>query len=283
MAVFYLALLLLMLFFPEAYVPSAYHALKIWGLDVVPSLFPYMVFCRLLAAQLQNTRIPPSAIAIFLGLLGGSPSGASVLSVYSHALSAQVLFPLCALTGTISPMFILNTVNQWIHDSMQCWSLLSCHLSGSVFSAGLAYLLVRRFPAYFQLQHAPTAGSGPSESLVQQCLLAVLNIGGCIVMYNVMAVYICKLPLLSSSSYLSAFAHSLLEMAGGIHAISSLPDTLIRAYLLCAAVSFSGLSILTQNAYFLRPLGIQMKHQLLFALFRSVGSVLTLGMYQAIS
>jgi len=35
-----------MLCFPDLYIPSAYNALKIWGTDVVPSLFPYMVFCR---------------------------------------------------------------------------------------------------------------------------------------------------------------------------------------------------------------------------------------------
>lgn len=282
-SVFYLALLLLMLLYPELYIPSAYHALKIWGLDVVPSLFPYMVFCRLLAARLRVTRIHPSCISVFLGLLGGSPSGASVLCAYSQAMPTQVLLPLAALTGTLSPMFILNTAYKWLRNSALCSALFVCHLAGAVFSAVLVCWLMRRFPACFQLSHTPNADTGSGESIVQQSILAVLNIGGCIVMYSVMAVYISKLPLLSSSQFLSAFAHALLEISGGMHAISALPDTPMRAYLLAAAAGFSGLSILAQNAYFLRPLGIRMKHQLLFSLLRAVGSVLAMGIYQTMA
>ena len=46
---FSFVVLLSLIVFPQHTSGAAASALRIWGLDVVPSLFPYRVLCRLLA------------------------------------------------------------------------------------------------------------------------------------------------------------------------------------------------------------------------------------------
>ena len=70
---------------PGAVTEAARDALRVWGLDVAPSLFPYMVFCRLIASRLRQSGMPAMPAAALLGMLGGSPSGAAVVSVYGRA------------------------------------------------------------------------------------------------------------------------------------------------------------------------------------------------------
>ena len=68
--------------------------------------------------------------------------------------------------------------------------------------------------------------------------------------------------------------HGILEIAGGVHALSTLPlSTHAQGLLLAAATGFSGFSILAQNAMFLKDCGIKLPHLMLLALLRSVLSV----------
>ena len=54
----WLAILILVLLMPDISSSAARSALGIWGLDVVPSLFPYMVLCRLIADRLRRKASP---------------------------------------------------------------------------------------------------------------------------------------------------------------------------------------------------------------------------------
>ena len=98
---FSFVVLLSLIVFPQHTSGAAASALRIWGLDVVPSLFPYMVLCRLLSSRLREHDVPAAPVAMLLGLLGGSPSGASVLAAYGSRLSRKVLLALCALAGFV--------------------------------------------------------------------------------------------------------------------------------------------------------------------------------------
>lgn len=265
-----LAIVLMMMYSPNTYIPAARTALRIWGLDVVPSLFPYMVFCRILAAQLRRQRVPAAPVAAFLGLLGGSPSGASVLAAYGSILPRKTLFALTALTGTISPVFLLNTVNQWIQNPAYCLILLFCHLFGAVFACIFVLLCMRKTKRMHQDSECADMHM-PEQDAIQQSIAAVLNIGGCIVIFSVVSVFLCRIAPFSRPLP-SALIHAVFEAAGGIHALSMMPDTPMRAVLIASVSSFSGFSILSQNLFFLRPLGICMPHLIAFALLRSVAS-----------
>ena len=261
----YLLVILCLILFPQHTAEAAGDALRIWGLDVVPSLFPYILFCRLLSVRLREKNFPAVPIAAALGLLGGSPSGASVISAYAASLSAKALLALSALTGTISPMFMLGTLQSWTHDAALCRLLLTCHLLGAACTGGLVFLLCED-TAVAQTNGA-SAAALPGNPIAQS-IDAILQVGGCIIRYSVLACLLKLLPVFSGN--VGAIAHGLLEISGGAHALSTaaMPGRL-RAVWLSALCGFSGFSILSQNHAFLGPLGIRLPLLVRFALLRA--------------
>ena len=259
-----LAVLLSLIVFPQHTSGAAASALRIWGLDVVPSLFPYMVFCRLLSVRLRERDVPAAPVAALLGLLGGSPSGASVIAAYGDRLSRRALLALCALTGTISPMFTLGTILTWTQSAALCRLLLLCHLLGAACAGGVVFWACRdESPA------VSSSASSPPAHPMAQSIDAILQVGGCIICYSVLASLLRLFPLLSDGT--GAILHGLLEISGGVHALcaAAIPGKL-RAVCLSALCGFSGFSILSQNHAFLAPLGVRMTQLIAFALVRAL-------------
>lgn len=266
-----------MLRVPEATARAARDALGVWGLDVAPSLFPYMVLCRLVAARMKRSGLPAAPAAAALGLLGGSPSGAAVIAVYAGGLSRGQVMRLAALTGTISPMFLLNTVNAWVRDARLCRWLLLAHVCGAALALGAACLFVRDgAPA------CPASLDTAAEDPIAQSVQSILGVGGCIVFFSVVAAGVgAMLPGLSET--MLALVHAALEVAGGVHALARAPlSPAVRAVAIAAASGFSGLSILTQNALFLRPLGVSWGALLGFGLLRALGAGAAMALFLSV-
>lgn len=265
---FYAAVIASLVIFPSHTAASAADALRIWGLDVVPSLFPYMIFCRLLAARLREKNVNAPLTAAVLGLLGGSPSGASILAAYGNQLPRRTLYALCTLTGTISPMFMLGTVLSWTQDAALCHTLLLSHLLGAALASAAIYVIYRT-PDNLPSVSSSAAVLGTSGNPIAQSIDAILQVGGCIICYSVLASLLRLLPFANET--ISVWFHGLLEVSGGVHAIAKLPlPENQRAVALAALCGFSGVSILSQNHAFLAPLGVKMKQLVLFALLRAL-------------
>lgn len=182
----WLAILILVLLMPDISSSAARSALGIWGLDVVPSLFPYMVLCRLIADRLRRKSLPAFPVIAVLGLLGGSPSGAAAISSYAQqgGFSRRRLYALCALTGTTSPMFFLGTMRRWNIGMNLCQSLLLSHFGGVL----LAFFVVLLFvPSAESAASSLDASCDSDASPIVQSVFAVLNVGGCIVFFSVIA------------------------------------------------------------------------------------------------
>lgn len=263
-----LLMMLVMLLSPQRTGDAARAALSMWTLGVVPSLFPYMVLCRMLSAQLAGKRLSPSLTAAALGLTGGSPSGAVLLSGYAACgrLDRKALLPLCALTGTISPMFMLRMAGGWLGGGATAKCLLAAHLLAAISSAIIVSFFVRGRP----VENAPVAlpdGDAPPGEPIWDSVQAILSVGGCIVFYSVMAEGLTLLLPLPET--VCVLLHALLEAAGGAHAIAASGlSPGMRAVLVSAACGFSGISILSQNALFVRPCGVSMPELSLLALLR---------------
>ncbi|MGN0996750.1 MAG: hypothetical protein ACI4PG_07555 [Candidatus Ventricola sp.] len=269
-------MIVLLVLRPGSGAQAARQALGIWGLDVVPSLFPYMVLCRLLSERLRRARLPAAPAAAVLGLMGGSPAGASVLAAYAGNLPDSVLLPLCALTGTISPMFFLGTMDAWLSDRLLCRMLLASHWAGAGCAAAAVYLLTRRRG---DKPMRPTQDAGPGDAIAQS-VQAILSVGGCIVFFSVAAEMIRSLPLVGD--LFGALMHAGLEAAGGMHALCAVPCAAhTRAMLMAAAGGFTGLSILTQNLVFLRPLGVSLPVLTGIAVLRALFAALAMALMLA--
>ena len=219
----WLAILILILLMPDISSSAARSALAIWGLDVVPSLFPYMVLCRLIADRLRRKSLPAFPVIAVLGLLGGSPSGAAAISSYAQqgGFSRRRLYALCALTGTTSPMFFGHDAPLNI-DMNLCQSLLLSHFGGAL----LAFFVVLLFvPSAESAASSLDASYDSDASPIVQSVFAVLNVGGCIVFFSVIAAC-----LSASLAWMPSQFPRYTEIAGGVHVLSpSAFDTRSRA------------------------------------------------------
>ncbi|MBE5799274.1 MAG: hypothetical protein E7321_04910 [Clostridiales bacterium] len=276
---FYLIVMLCLIIFPDDTAQSAWNALSIWGKNVVPVLFPYMFFSRMLCASIDGSRFPPVLLAASLGMLGGSPSGAMFTAGYIEKISSRNLYTLIALTGTISPMFLLGTLRAWTNDSILCRSLLLCHWLGAALSALFVHMLYQEPEQQRCVNSKPAPSS--SASLTVQSIDAILQVGGCIISYSVLAAIIGKLPI--PLPHFHMLLHAALEISGGAYSIcqSSLPVGM-RSILLSAALGFSGFSILSQNHAMLMQIGISMKQLFCLAILRAICSAICMALLQCL-
>ena len=269
------AMIFMLLSAPGRCTQSARQALAVWGLDVVPSLFPYMVLCRITSASLLRTRLPASLCAAVLGAVGGSPSGAAALSVCRHEgqLSSPAFRALCTFCGCISPMFLLGTLQNWGFTKDMCLRVFSIHIAGTSAAALLVFLFSHRLNSAAAAPAAVKAAQ--TEDPISMSIRSVLCVGGCIVFFSVAAEWLCMLLPASIPDAVRAMIHATLEMSGGIHRLLTLPLGERSRIILCsAAAGFGGFSILLQNHILLSDSGTGMPGLFVYSLIRCALCVL---------
>lgn len=232
--ILYFLAIVFLLAFPAETSAAAMSAMRIWATSIVPALFPYMLFGRLLGRSLKMLNLPEGPAAAALGMLGGSPTGAALIASCSSHLSKRSIFSLCALTGTISPMFILGTLQTWTDNPTLCKRLLLCHWISACLSAWFVWIVYGK-PKQRSLL-ADDANPSAYATPLSQSIDAILQVGGCVVLYSVLArmAGIMIYPVLPQWQ---PVLHAMLEIAGGANAIwqSSLPSK-AKEVLLCTAL-----------------------------------------------
>lgn len=264
----------MILCFPGTTISASQSALSIWARDIVPSLFPYMVLCKMTAQRLRSARFSAAPLAALLGCMGGSPSGAAMLSVSSGGMAQGQLYALCALTGTISPMFFVGTLHAWGVAQKTCLCLLAAHGLGAL----SAFVCVRRLSPVREKVAARETSEKANGNPITDSVFSVLGVGGCIVFFSVAAACIRILfPFLPETG--CAYLQSVLEIAGGMRLlIQTSSASFARDVSMAVLTGFGGLSILTQNHLFLQVCGVTQGRLLCFALLRALmsGAVMAL-------
>lgn len=277
---FYVLAILFLIIFPADTADTALHALTLWATNIVPILFPYMVFSKMLCSRLNSFHIPAFPFVAVLGLLGGSPSGAGIIAANCHFLSVRSLDTLCTLTGTLSPMFILGTVQTWIAYPHMGRRLFICHWLASASCAWIIWLTSADKPC--KPSYAPEIETHKSFSPIEQSIDAIFQIGGCVILYSVLAGMIGK--ILFAFPFMKMIIHAILEVAGGVHAICNTPlAEEAKGILIAALLGFSGLSIISQNHATLKSLGISMRKLVSFAALRATLSAFIMALWSLIN
>ena len=258
----------MILCFPGTTISASQSALSIWARDIVPSLFPYMVLCKMTAQRLRSARFPAAPLAALLGCMGGSPSGAAMLSVSSDGMAQSQLYALCALTGTISPMFFVGTLHAWGVAQKTCLCLLAAHGLGAL----SAFVCVRRLSPVREKVAAQETPEKANGNPITDSVFSVLGVGGCIVFFSVAAACIRILfPFLPETG--CAYLQSVLEIAGGMRLlIQTSSASFARDVSMAVLTGFGGLSILTQNHLFLQVCGVTQGRLLCLALLGALMS-----------
>lgn len=242
----------LMLAFPQNALDAALEALSLFVSGVLPSLFPFTACLTLLTAG----RAFPLHALIGLSLLSGSPAGAKLLS--EADVSTVLARRIARVTGTMSPMFFLGTVNRWLGNEHAAQLILLCHLlSALVLAIPLLHSLRR---TRVRLPYLPIGAA------LQQSALAMLTVAGCITLGSVGSRMLgCLFPHLPAPMLSSL--QSLTEVTAGCKSLISLRLSSLLP-LLCFFTSFSGLSILLQNAAFWGKRGVTLQNLIFFGFLR---------------
>lgn len=252
-------LLALMLRFPILVLQNALNGLQAFAQSVLPTLFPYMAFCQLTADALMRSSISPALPCALLGLLGGSPTGARLCAdLYAHGLlSRRTLHLLCALCGTVSPIFITGTLQSWANSPRFGLCILLSHWGGAFLCALIVHAFSTEPRTALQLSSSERFPPLRLPDAITQSAQAMLSIGGCIALFSVLsAMPNAVFPSLSPD--LHAVLHALSEMAGGSYALLLRPwSEMTRCCAVSACISFGGISILMQNLAHLHSVGIR--------------------------
>ena len=167
-------------------------------------------------------------------------------------------------------MFMKGTVGSWLQGNHIGSMLLVSHFGGAVISALLIWFLFSNDKYAKGITPENDSCAFVSDP-ISQSIDAVFRVGGCIVFFSVLAGLIKQIPVVTPLSF--ALIYALLEVSGGMHAISALNlPTSCRAVLIAGFSGFSGLSILFQNFVFLAPLGVRMHTLFLLGLLRACAS-----------
>jgi len=265
----YLVLLFLLLVMPGKGSEAAIKALKTWALDLVPSLFPYMVLCQTLTQTLNRKAKKASFFPFFLGMVGGSPSASAALSIIAskQPIKRKKLLFLASLSGTISPMFYLGVSSSWFGSNKTSYQLLFSQYAAAVLT-GLLLCFVLRNNSIIDVSKRCSDNLTEANDPIAKSVYAVLSVGGCIVFYSTAAAYIPS-ELSSLIHGLPQTLHAVFEISGGLHALASIDmDPRTCRILSGGLCSFGSLSILSQNRIFLQQAGLKNRELLFISLMR---------------
>lgn len=304
-----LMLLLLVSFFANLLLFSrqsmelASKGLLIWYQNMIPSLFPFMVFSGYLvksglAGRFSRLLKPflgcffPSdgsmLYALFMGFFCGFPMGAKVVAdlLESRQINEKQGEYLLAFCNNIGPLYLLGYVIPlfgWNHISTVFLLFYGVPLAyGFCLQFSGSYKKELKERAIPREEYAPSF-PGPMEVhgsylfsfqiSLEKAIEQMTLLGGCMVFFNCLQIYPRLLGLCMSAGpfrdiyvqYLYGPLCCLLEIGGGLQTLS-LSDSSLMA--LCY-LTFGGLSCIMQTGFILRKtqlrLSTYLKHKLLQA------------------
>lgn len=263
---------------PAAAAESVRRGLALCSSVIIPSLLPFFVLSGLISAlglpQLLSRAAERPMRALFgvsglgcvpfvLGLTGGYPVGAAAVAglVRSGELSAREgerLLPFCNNTG---PAFILGAAGAGVFGSSACGAVLYLsHILASV-TIGVLFSLGHRgvsLPSAHRELRTRSFPAALSDS-VKGAVGSTLNVCGFVLFFCVVTglldhagIFPAAAGRLAESSgahltFCRALLTGLLELGGGIGAMSGLPPTPANLALCSFLLGFGGLSVHCQT------------------------------------
>ena len=276
--------------FPERYLASSLDGLKIFALNVLPALLPFLFFSQLLTllgagryigralskpCKLLYNTSGVGGYIFALSILSGYPVGAKLLSeCYKNgSITRSDACSIMSYTSTSGPMFVLGTVGTiMLRNKMGGIIILVCHYLSAILN-GLLYR-GKGGTSKAVITHT----KNPLFESTKSAVNSVATCGAYIAIFYMVAVmlqdigviaWISKLfhPLLGSLS--DGFVFGLVEITGGCIKLSQV-NSVLTLPTICAIVTFGGLSVTLQSVTFLSECNISWKRYIVCKLTQSV-------------
>lgn len=243
---------------------SAAEAIDLCLRTVAPSLFPMLALSIWLTPRLSSLRVPWLARLLklpqggegffLLGLVGGFPTGAAVLSQAVSAgsldrASAQRMLGFC---NNCAPAFLFGILGTMLGDPRLGAAVL-------VIQALAAMTIGMLWPGGSTVPCVPSAESMTLPQAVRKAVSGLVNVCAWVVLASVVTGFLNRwlFPLLPGA--VGVILTGLLELTGGCLVLAGLPDPGLQFTLGCFFVSFGGISVLAQIHAFAAQADISVK------------------------
>ena len=269
---------------------AAVQSLSLCAQVLLPALFPFFVLSGWLAASGSAAVLAPllqkpmgklfhlpgaCAPALLLGLVGGYPVGtnAAIQLYRAGQCSREDVLLLLRFCNNAGPAFLISALGCGMLGDLRAGALL---YGAQVLSALLIGALFRRKNRAVK-SLGITAEDRAAFSLstlletVRSAFAAFQNVCAFVLFFSVMERLLFQLPPLRQAGLPSALLSGLLEVTGGLSALTALP--LPRTLLLpcCALLAgFGGLSVTLQSASLLLEAGLPCRDHVIFKLLQGL-------------
>lgn len=291
LSIFLLLLLLCLVAFPEVSIEASLNGIMVWATNILPALFPFFFFTKLLGELGLITHISSyvapitkklfntsgiSGYVYLMSILSGYPVGAKLTSdLYEKKyIDLGQAHRIITFTSTSGPLFILGTVAVGMFSNKALgYTILLSHFIGALLNG----LLYRNY--MFSTTNSPTQKleNTPSKNMLEDCMLSsiksILIVGGYISIFFMLITIINNFNLFEpicsvltkiipnlSKNTLNSILNGIIELTRGCLDLSHCGLTIkTNAIILSGLISFGGVSINLQALTFLKKMNINLK------------------------
>lgn len=264
--------------FPAVYLPSVTKGFILFYSAVLPALFPFFFFTRLLSGlgfpeatgklfekpvrKLYNAP-PISSYIMFMSLLSGYPVGAKlILDCYrNNIINTDDCKKIISFSSTSAPIFVIGTVATFMLDKPAYGALiLTAHYLSALFT-GLIFCRIGKGTDGVAISALPPKNHSDNilGDSINDAVISILSVGGLIAVFSVIIDIFSDIGLYRIfGDKASPVLIGLTEMTRGCQEIakSSLSTPLTLA-VITGLISFGGLCIIVQSMAFLAPTGVK--------------------------
>lgn len=273
-----IALIILLAVKPERYSESFLYGFRLFVTSVMPSLFPFLFFSKLLTSlglsdDLSTVigkplkriyRVPcEAAYILVISMLSGYPIAAKLVSesLKCGRITDGEAKRILAFSMTSGPLFILGTVaTNFFHDKTFGFIVLGAHYLSS-FVNGLLYCKGHE-PVCDRRKMPQSEGRGGLSDAVYNTLGSVMLVGSLIAVFSMLADVLTDVGFFyglarlvelcgGNFSVAEAFFTGLAEMTRGCLMLSELGPSQTTVALTAAMISMGGASVTIQAMTFL--------------------------------
>lgn len=294
---------------PETNIKAFYNGIKVWATIVLPALFPFFLFTKLLTelnviqdfckcfSKITKKFYNCDGVAgyiFFSSIISGYPVGAKLVSEFhtKKLITTDQAYRITTFTSTSGPLFIIGTIGIGMFNNKTIGLIiLVSHILASLIN-GLLYRKHKLNNSINNLKIQTLQNKTPTTNILNECMInsikSILIIGGYISIFflltNIISTYNLFNPITffcgkifnspNSSEIINGVLNGLIEVTQGCLKLSSLKLNQTLSIVLCTGlVSFGGFSIHMQAQTFLKSAGIKYSFFLIQKLTHSFISI----------
>ena len=207
------------------------------------------------------------------GLLCGYPMGAKTTAdfVRDGSISSNEGKRLLAIAGCPSPMFVAGYIHSHLDGTVPFLFIAAAVYLPVIINGFLVQLFYRErkkaLPSPLPVTCNAAPDGRPFDEIMMASLEIMVKIGGYIMLYSILAGFICESSILPES--VKPLLTGFVEMTTGIDAVSRTMSGLPAALAILFSAVFGGLSGVSQTNTVIKNAGLSIRHYVLWKLLHA--------------